>query len=457
METKNRPARRRSFESSGRGKGGGKGRGRGKGRRLSAPTQVSEEHKPQPEFDVDDSLPPVGPYDNTKEFQSSNIETETDLRSEDVPEITSAPGINARDVIDDELPVVINESGYDVDVITTIVQEDSCSFVTEEGENTRSIDCSLTSENSLLVKKKKKKNNNKNSQQKDDQEKKSKKKKTNADKQADDQDKVGDKVEKKKKKNRVMSSETDEMKFANTREARESSHGAHVQIVKTIDHASAAEDVEKEEEVSVIIGGIPSPVITVECMSTDPISSIVEALSDDLNLALGSPKRPYKNSELPLTALVSTIKDDLNNDDGNIWELFENHDTFAGDHALTKPFHSAEEAMRLCLKQGFGGFVATNEFAYFRRQSRIQLKDKKIRCVGSVLYVAPMIKVKPSNRRDISPRPNSPRPTSPRLHKEEASSNPTTSAPPVRGLSLVLVPEVYPAEYLTTEGVNEFL
>ena len=62
------------------------------------------------------------------------------------------------------------------------------------------------------------------------------------------------------------------------------------------------------------------------------------------------------------------------------WEVFENHDCFAGDHAMTKPLGgSVEAAMRLCASKGFGGFVVHRNEVHFRRQNRIELREKKIR------------------------------------------------------------------------------
>ena len=66
------------------------------------------------------------------------------------------------------------------------------------------------------------------------------------------------------------------------------------------------------------------------------------------------------------------------------WEVFENHDAFPGDHALTKAFTSAEDAMKLCAKHSYSGFVVFqtggSAMAHFRRQHRTELREKKIRC-----------------------------------------------------------------------------
>jgi hypothetical protein len=71
------------------------------------------------------------------------------------------------------------------------------------------------------------------------------------------------------------------------------------------------------------------------------------------------------------------------------WEVFENHEAFPNDNAMTKAFESAEEAMRQCVRHNLGGFVVHKQTAYFRRQNRQELKEKKIRGKGCVLYVAP--------------------------------------------------------------------
>jgi len=83
------------------------------------------------------------------------------------------------------------------------------------------------------------------------------------------------------------------------------------------------------------------------------------------------------------------------------WEVFENHDAFPGEHATTKPFSSAEDAMRLCLKHNYSGFVVFvsggAQMAHFRRQHRSELKEKRIRSKGAVLYVGP-----PATKRRLS-------------------------------------------------------
>jgi len=108
------------------------------------------------------------------------------------------------------------------------------------------------------------------------------------------------------------------------------------------------------------------------------------------------------------------------------WEVYEGHDAFAGDNALTKPFACAEEAMKQCGKHGLGGFVVHQGTAYFRRQPRSELREKRIRSKGSVLYVAPSLgRKKGSSPRATSPRAVSPRAGSPRLANGRRQSLPT--------------------------------
>jgi hypothetical protein len=83
------------------------------------------------------------------------------------------------------------------------------------------------------------------------------------------------------------------------------------------------------------------------------------------------------------------------------WEVYENHDAFPGEHATTKPFTSAEEAMKLCSTHAYSGFVVFVTggalMAHFRRQHRSELREKRIRSKGAVLYVGP-----PATKRRLS-------------------------------------------------------
>jgi hypothetical protein len=71
------------------------------------------------------------------------------------------------------------------------------------------------------------------------------------------------------------------------------------------------------------------------------------------------------------------------------WEVYADHDAFSGDTAATKPFESFESAAKLCLAHGYGGFVVQQQEAAFKRPARAEVREKRLRCKGAVLYVAP--------------------------------------------------------------------
>jgi hypothetical protein len=71
------------------------------------------------------------------------------------------------------------------------------------------------------------------------------------------------------------------------------------------------------------------------------------------------------------------------------WEVYQDHDSFPGETAATKPFVTFEAAAKLCLKLGYGGFTVLQHEACFKRPARSEVKEKRLRSKGAVLYVAP--------------------------------------------------------------------